>query len=597
MSAQVHSFRHHRLIPLRQRLLHVPRHAGASVIFKLSLRKLIAIILFILLWSCSDGGDPRLARISGIVSDTPEEALAALDSISYGSLPEADRHFYDFLYVKASDKAYVAHQSDSLILDVVDYYEGSGLYAEALYYAGRVYSDMGDYPSALEYFQKSYDNISGESAEAVDLLGRVLSQTSRLLNRLRLYDRAIPYLQEALKVDSILNDTFSLAYDNELLGAVYRHKRYIPEATECFVRASRWARFLTGSDTANMRAQLAITKLYGGDVDSALILMQGMPDKVRPVQRNKAMIYASDIYLAAGILDTAYLYADMLVHTSDENNRKSGYRNLFSPELFGLIPPDSIPVFIRAYHEDIDRHYNGHDAQRVLMQDAFYNYRQHVKERERAEVRSRHFVYAVAILMVMVLAGGIIILYLRYRRKNLQVRYYETIHELADLRKAMAEAKSSGGAVAVPSLPASGPEALRSRLLEQIDLIKMEQGAGNVPVDTAILDSEVMKSIGEYIEGDKAIPDSSPVWGAIERTVHSVSPRFKEHLQLLARQKLKEQDYRVALLIRCGITPTQTTILLGRTKGTISYRRRHLCEMLMGENADTQLVDNIIRCL
>ena len=60
--------------------------------------------------------------------------------------------------IKAADKAYIAHASDTGILRVVDYYRAhpdSTLYAESLYYAGRVYSDLGDSPTALKYFQTS----------------------------------------------------------------------------------------------------------------------------------------------------------------------------------------------------------------------------------------------------------------------------------------------------------------------------------------------------------------------------------------------------------------------------------------------------------
>ena len=84
----------------------------------------------------------------------------SLDSIDKDRLPESDSHFLDLLRIKARDKAYVTHTSDSIILSVVDYYadhKDSGLYPEALYYAGRVYSDMGDFPTALEYFHAALD--------------------------------------------------------------------------------------------------------------------------------------------------------------------------------------------------------------------------------------------------------------------------------------------------------------------------------------------------------------------------------------------------------------------------------------------------------
>ena len=106
----------------------------------------ILIPLILLIFGCSESShDRRLVHIAEIVSDEPEEALSCLDSICPDDLAEADRHYYDLLSIKANDKAYIDHTSDSLILDVLDYYASPDKenYPEALYYGGRVYSDLG----------------------------------------------------------------------------------------------------------------------------------------------------------------------------------------------------------------------------------------------------------------------------------------------------------------------------------------------------------------------------------------------------------------------------------------------------------------------
>lgn len=125
--------------------------------------------------------DQRLANVEATISKSPKEALALLDSIDITTLSEADRYYYDFLSVKAGDKAYIEHASDTTILKVIDYYadKDDALYVEALYYGGRVYSDMGDTPTALQYFHEALDNFSDESPD-LDLKANILSQTGRL---------------------------------------------------------------------------------------------------------------------------------------------------------------------------------------------------------------------------------------------------------------------------------------------------------------------------------------------------------------------------------------------------------------------------------
>lgn len=54
------------------------------------------------------------------------------------------RMYYDLLTVKVRDKAYIRHTSDSLIRNVLRYYEHQDdkkHLPETYYYAGRVYSD------------------------------------------------------------------------------------------------------------------------------------------------------------------------------------------------------------------------------------------------------------------------------------------------------------------------------------------------------------------------------------------------------------------------------------------------------------------------
>lgn len=78
----------------------------------------------------------------------PDSALRLLGgwADSVPTVPERVRMYYRLLTVKAADKAYVTHMSDSIIRPVLDYYEQEGdrrLLPEAYYYAGRVYRDLG----------------------------------------------------------------------------------------------------------------------------------------------------------------------------------------------------------------------------------------------------------------------------------------------------------------------------------------------------------------------------------------------------------------------------------------------------------------------
>ncbi|MDE5586430.1 MAG: amino acid ABC transporter permease, partial [Muribaculaceae bacterium] len=113
------------------------------------LLKITVLLLFAALCSCTGVSeqDRMFLEIDRLCDSVPEEAMRCLDSIDPKPLSERDLNRYRLLWIKSRDKAYVNHTSDTLILDVIDYYDrhrNDGLYPEALYYGGRVYSDLGD---------------------------------------------------------------------------------------------------------------------------------------------------------------------------------------------------------------------------------------------------------------------------------------------------------------------------------------------------------------------------------------------------------------------------------------------------------------------
>lgn len=179
--------------------------------------------------------DPRLLEISEKVSDFPNEMLARLDSIDVGFLKENDRNFHALLSIKAKDKAYIQHTSDSVILKVIDYYsrhKGSGHYPEALYYGGRVYSDIGDAPTAIRYFQDALDALPEGKVDA--FRATILSQTGSLLNSIRLYSEASEYMKKASMLSLQSGDSLNAMRDTQLLGSVYSMRVIMTEPIVLF---------------------------------------------------------------------------------------------------------------------------------------------------------------------------------------------------------------------------------------------------------------------------------------------------------------------------------------------------------------------------
>ena len=568
-------------------------------------RNKLSILVFILLpliiavvAGCSrPEPDARLTQISGIVSEDPKAALSMLDSVDTRQLSDADRHYHDFLSVKARDKAYVTHESDSLVLDVIDYYSADPdgpIYAQSLYYAGRVYSDLGDYPTALQYYQKALDNLDSAS-DTDDLKGRLNSQTGMLLQKLRLYDRAIPYFNEVLDQKVKERDSAVIVYTLQRLGDINYNLSRWDRADSILTRSLEYSVTLPASYSALSRARLAAVKLEKGELQTALRLVRNTPDEVKPISRNVALAYAADIYLEAGIMDTAYMYAHELVTNEDMTNKKTGYRILTSPEFRKWLHPDTLSRYYADYKRVLEDYFNDNRNELALLQKSRYDYSLHERESRKAHEDKERMRWIAAGFAFLVVILAFAVLYVKYRGKSSMVRLHEALDSLEVLRRQLA-LPADAGLVDTGQANVTGGHtetALRQRLRQE--LMELYDASGRQDVSPVILESEVYSGIRSLLKDGK--PMTEEVWDELEQVVLSASPNFMANLELLAQNRITDVDREAALLIKCGFRPKEMTVLLSLSNGGVVSRRESLGIKIFDEKESAQVVTGIIRLL
>lgn len=542
--------------------------------------------------------DSRLVRIDSMMDDNPQGALDSLARIDRNGMSEWDSFYYELLKIKATDKAYVRHESDSAVVKVIDYYKSHGdrdIYAEALYYGGRVYSDLGDYPTSLRYFQDALDRLPDDT-DKQKLRGHALSQTGRLLNKLRLYDEAKPYLHEVIALDSIHGDSLNLVYDIQLLGSVLMNAGDYAQSRSCFLKSKELAENVIPENVPVLKMYLAAIDLYDGDVSNAIQLISEAMATLPVGYQDEAYAYAAKIFLKSGNLDRVGALVDILVRSSDPSYRLTGYKLLFSSDLIDGINTDSLKLYVEEYDALIDVEMNLNGSEQVIMQDSFYNYRMHETKREKAE-RNRDNIWALmTCVVVLSLILGIIVVYLKYRNKVQLIKLHEALDLISSLRGNTKEIEKTGNEESYYDteirIVAADINGLRQRLRGEILSFQNE-----VSVSEEILRSVAYSNVMEYLKLQKPIPEKSELWDELNSIVNSASHDFMHNINLLSGGKLKSQDVRLCVLIKCGFLPIQIAVLLGLTKGAISYRRGNLCEKLFGQKLETKELDNIIRAL
>lgn len=574
--------------------------------------RFFAILIAVALFACSRDSNEKLEAIDALCDSNPRLAMSMLDSIDYNHLSTADRHRYDILDIKSRDKAYDRHTSDSLILDVIDYYQShqkSCLYPEALYYGGRVYSDIGDLPTALEYFQKAIDVIPND-CENLRFKSKVYNQTGRLLHSLRLDSAAIQYLEKSLKIEQrFTNNEYVLSYTYKLLGNSYRNIRNYKQSRSHIDSAVKYSYNLSSVHRANILIDLADILDREGKSDSALSVIRPLPYIVDSLMLSKCLALASEMYRDAGIIDTAYMYARKLTQLKDPSNKRIGYKVIFSDKLRNYLPKDTLIALVTEYKNTIEEYIDRHEGENAIIQNTQYNYVVHDRERIKAE--KKLYVYAIIASIAIIISFILltIIIYRRFRKADTEADIVTAINIMKEHGEGSNEqAEIQENEISGEDFPTdifSKEDENTPKDSEKLADIKKRIIAGiktsddkdiNSLVNPAILASHIYGNLKEKIELRNFISNSEDliVYKNLEELIESVSSGFFYRLRILTEDKITASEQRMAMLMKCGFSPLQISILFGREKNTISTHRRNLAFKIIGQKKADKALDLII---
>ena len=116
-------------------------------------------------------------------------------------------------------------------------------------------------------------------------------------------------------------------------------------------------------------------------------------------------------------------------------------------------------------------------------------------------------------------------------------------------------------------------------------------------VSSEIYQSELYGRLLDKIKIGVGITDKENLWNDMEVLIEKISPGFKYRLLILTDGKLTAAELKVALLIKLGFSPSQTAILINRSKNTVSSQRASLAKKIMGAKQSSKMIDPIIASL
>lgn len=554
----------------------------------------------------------RADNLMELSQDSARSALAILDSIrpDLSKMGKSTQMRYQLVYAKGMNKGYVDFTTDSLMKEIVDYYDNHGTCQQQMlahYLLGCVYRDLGDSPAALSCYNDAVEKADTASKDCdYKLLTRVYEQEGALFLSQSMPQNALSAYQKAEKYAWIAKDTLSAVLSYEHLGNIYEYMDNKNKVIEVYENASRRyrqygypvqaARALGGAIQALiLTKQYAKAKKYMDVFEAESGYFQ--KDSCYSYINYSHYYYLKGLYSLESHSDSAKYWFTKSQECAKTNNNKSfsayaWYLYYIKHQQMDSVAKYSEQAF--AYNDSANL-----DMERDLMQkmQAIYDYDRwkNVAHNEEVKATRANLTLLVSILVsVSVIIIGILA-FLVYRKKRklelqekeeqenmIRQQIYYTKQEL-ELLRTVNERKIAD--------VIKEKEQTINKLKENLKDIRDKYSNSSLSdVDILLKESSIYKRI-KYLELHPKEIMRENDWLELEETIEQLIPSFIP----LLKNRLNVIAYRICLLVKLEISTSSIAILLGLSSSAISKYRKVMLEKLCGRSGKPKDFDEYIR--
>ena len=566
---------------------------------KLTERLILLFIIQLCFWACDNKPYSHLMSMADSLTNTnPDSAVIYLNKLKdhIETAPRSVQMYYQLLCIKANDRAYIPHSSDSIILPILNYYKQTDdlHLPETYYYAGRIYRDLGDAPQALDYFNNTLDALPS-SSDSYSLKSKVYSQIGTLFLYQDIYDEALKMFKEAFHYDLLLEDSVGMSYDLRDMATSYRCLNQIDSAIYYYGKANDLALALHQQRFVSMiQSQMAGLYIQLKKYDLAKQFLQSSLSYQHKADKSGIFSVAAKYYHQLGTKDSAVYYYTQLLDFGTIYAKQAAHWGLAELAIDNNHEQDAIP-HLRAYMQCVDSIRKITDREAIRQMRSVYNYK--LREKEIAHLKSKNEqtkLIIISLLSLCAILASITFAYIQYfKLKQLQLTIRLKIKRLKDKLYSRSvqfieENKRKIEELEIMERKFLEVDQINTTLKEQLnaqkeliiytnkqiklDLNRREQS------QAVLFKSEIYLHIQRQLKindrSKRMLSDED--WKELEKLVNSTYNGFKENLYDIYNLSLFE--YRVCLLIKINIQPIDIGKLTEHSKESISSTRRRLYE-------------------
>lgn len=552
----------------------------------------------------------RADCIMDVDDDSAKVAIRILDGVKPQLLEfsKAQKMRYELLRHKAMNKAYISFTSDSIMKEVVDYYDRHGSANERMlanYVLGCVYRDMHEVPLALEYYNKAAEQADTTAADCdYGTLYRVYSQMGFLFSKQYLPYQLLDAFGKAEKYAYLAKDTLNAIINYQNKGDAYDYlgkkdsvvainlrsanmfKRIGDNYNAAIALGCNYSYYIEKQDSVNAKKAFEAYFSTGyegnsnyGDAKAFLLCEKGR------------------YYMFISRIDSAFSCLNQSLKLSKSYSNKAAATKVLA-QYYARV---NKPVLAMKYALKSSE-YNDSDLLAVresqLQQiQAMYNYGKNQEIARKAELKAER----ITMLVYVLIAGGVVIfllltnLYLRQLKKKKEKivvtkqLYDDSLLKLRQKQEELELLRTVNDRKIADVIKEK--EQMINKLKDDLKDIRDKYSNSSLSdVDILLKESSIYKRI-KYLELHPKEIMRENDWIELEETIEQLIPSFIP----LLKNRLNVMAYRICLLVKLEISTSSIAILLGLSSSAISKYRKVMLEKLCGRSGKPKDFDEYIR--
>lgn len=565
----------------------------------------IWILLAVLLLSaCAD--DRRtvslLERAETLMDSLPDSAYTLLTECdsTIREQSEKTRMRHMLLLAEANNKLYQPLPSDSLFMEVVDYYDHHGTPNQQLkahYLLGCIYRDREEAPMALLCYQDAVEKADTLSPDCdYNTLYKVYGQMAEVLESqvmpMEDIEAEKQYCKYALKAGNLYDYIHGFSFMATAYNALGDTTMVLfmeKKAHDLFKKY--------GFIQAAASAQILSISIYveRGEYKKASQLMQIFETQSGLFDENghicKGREYYHDVkgqyYIGIHQLDSAEFHFRRLLTYDTPHN---AYRGMMRVKM-EKGQADSVIYFTRLYENSLDTLVSNIHAQATRQALGMYNYtrQQRIAERMKADAEQKRM-----IILVMSIVGIVIATFLYQFHARYKARKKEEIRQISQQLSALSiqYQKTQDELNLISDLDAYKTRKQQELAELQIQLNEAQERYNNLRQKEkfdALMQHPAISSIRARLKSFKPLTEAE--WRTLSETIKQYMPML--HNRLMDGPVSGTIEQRVAILTRLKFRSDDIAILLNISKQSVSNARANVNKKLFSDNSARTLFNNL----